>query len=81
MTAELMVGAGVGVLALLSALGQYLKVRRSGAQPAPPPTQEQTERISKSLDRMAVALETIADKRQSEMHDTLHAIAEKLTKG
>ena len=85
LTPELLGTGVVGLIVVIGAVGRYLSSLR-----APPPPQgpvltgiglgwsdrEQTERMFAMIERIAKALETIADKRTSEMenmHRTLLA--------
>ncbi|GAB5506702.1 MAG: hypothetical protein Rhirs2KO_18650 [Rhizobiaceae bacterium] len=89
LTAELIAQGVVGLLTVLGAVGVYLRTRQK-----PPPSEgavvsgigvglierEQAERLIRVLERIAVSVETMADRRQNDMQETLHDIAEQLKK-
>lgn len=81
MTPDLLVTAGAGLAVVLGAVWRYVTVRGqgSGSSIAPLPTNQQVERITIALERLTLAVETISDKRQTDMQQTLHEIADKLT--
>lgn len=87
LTPEQIAAAFLGLVLGLGALGQYLRTLRSPAKPLDPVLvgigigygdKEQAERLIAATVRMAVAMETLADKRTGEMVDIHKALLERL---
>lgn len=89
LTPEILSAGVVGAIVVLGAIGQYLRTRqqapRTGLDPslqvigADLGNREQMERLIVVVTRVAVALETIADRKQSEMGEKLDELLEQLS--
>lgn len=90
-TPEFLMTVLTGALFGLAAIGQYFRTRRQapdviskGAQFHDARHAEQTllclERIAVAVEKIAASADTIADKRQSDMQETLHQIAQQMKK-
>ena len=88
LTPELLGTAAVGIIVILGAIGNYLRTRQQPTHVNPIATgigggfldREQMERLVVNTARIAAAVETIADRRQTDMQETLHEIAEQMKK-
>jgi len=78
LTSDLLVTAGAGLAIVFGAVWRYVTVRGqgSGSAAAPLPNSHQAERMTIALEKIAAAMETVADERQTDMQKTLHMIAE-----
>lgn len=90
-TPDVWANLGILLAAAVAALAGYFGPRVFRKTPAPKTDpvltgiglalgdKEQSERMVECLDRIARALEAIADKRQTEMQDTMEEILERLS--
>ena len=91
-TPEFLLTVLTGAIFGLAAIGQYIRTKRQtpsqaitrDAQFHDARHAEQTlkclERIATAVEKIAASADTIADKRQSDIQDTLHKIAEHMNK-
>lgn len=90
-TPEFLMTVLTGALFGLAAIGQYFRTKRQAPDVMNKAEQfhdrhhaEQTlkvlERIAVAAEKMATSVDTIADKRQSDMQETLHQIAQQIKK-
>jgi hypothetical protein len=87
LTPEVLATGAVGLVVVIGAIGQYLKSLKTTPQSQSSVLQgvgielgnrEQTERLIGIQTRIAVALESLADKRTSEMEEIQRKLLERL---